>query len=64
MDMFVKFWGGIWEKGDRTPNMPLMEKVREELKGKITSVKEFDITKKGLISKIKMRKKLGSTRSI
>ena len=22
MDKFVKFWGDIWEKDDRTPNMP------------------------------------------
>ena len=34
MDKFVKFWGGIWEKYDRKPNMPWMEKTREELKEK------------------------------
>ena len=56
MDKLVKFWGGIWEKDDRTPNMPWMEKIREELKEKITSVKEFDITESGLISEIKKRK--------
>ena len=39
MNMFVKFWGGIWEKDDRTSNMPWIEKIREELKEKINSVK-------------------------
>ena len=39
MNMFVKFLRGIWEKDDRTPNMPWIEKIREELKEKITSVK-------------------------
>ena len=39
MDKFVKSWVGIWEKDDRTPNMPWMEKILEELKEKITSVK-------------------------
>ena len=34
-----------------------MEKIQEELKGKITSVKEFNITENGLISQIKKRKK-------
>ena len=52
----MKFWVGIWEKDDRTPNMPWMEKIREELKEKITSVKEFEITKNGLISEIKKKK--------
>ena len=50
MDMFVKFWEGIWEKDDLTPDLIWMEKVREELKERITSMKEFDITEKGLIS--------------
>ena len=56
MDKFVKFWVGIWEKDDCTPNMPWMEKIREELKEKISSVKEFEITKNGLISEIKKKK--------
>ena len=24
---FVKFWGGIWERDDRTPNMSWMEEI-------------------------------------
>ena len=56
MDKFVKFWVGIWEKDDCTPNMPWMEKIQEKLKEKITSVKEFEITKNGLISEIKKKK--------
>ena len=56
IDKFVKFWKGIWEKGDRTPNTIWMEKIREELNKKITSVKQLDITENGLISEIKKRK--------
>ena len=56
IDKFVKFWKGIWEKDDRTPNMPQIEKIGEELKENITIVNEFDITENGLISKIKKRK--------
>ena len=63
MDKFVKFWAGIWEKDDFTPHMPWMEKIREELKEKITSVKEFEITENELIPGIRKKKKLGSTRS-
>ena len=55
MDKVVKFWGGIWENDDRTPSMPWMEKIKEVLKEKITSVKEFDIKKNGLISEIKKK---------
>ena len=33
-----------------------MEKIQEKLKEKITSVKEFEITKNGLISEIKKKK--------
>ena len=39
MDKFVKFRWGIWEKDDGTPNMLWMEKIREELKEKITGIK-------------------------
>ena len=56
IDKFVKFWKGIWEKGDRTPNTIWMEKIREELNKKITSVKQLDIIENGLISEIKKRK--------
>ena len=35
MTKFVKFW----EKDDRTPEMPWMEKVSEQLREKITNVK-------------------------
>ena len=44
MAKFVKFWGDIWEKDDRTPEMPWMESVSKQLRDKITSVKEFNIT--------------------
>ena len=63
MNKLVKFWVGIWENDDRTPNIPWMEKIRAELKEKITSVKEFEIRENGLVSEIKKKKKLDSTRS-
>ena len=56
INKLVKFLIGIWEKDDCTPNMPWMEKIREEFKEKITSVKDFEITENGLISKIKKKK--------
>ena len=46
MAKFVKFWGDIWGKDDRTPEMPWMESVSKQLRDKITSVKEFNITRK------------------
>ena len=46
MEKFVKFWWDIWEKDDRTPEMPGMGKVSEQLRGQITNVKEFNITKR------------------
>ena len=60
IEKFVKFWGGIWEKDDRAPNMTWMVKIREELKEEITSKKEFDIIENGLISEIKKRKNLAT----
>ena len=50
MEQFVKFWGVIWEKRDRTPKMPWMEKIWEKLKENVTSVKELNITENVLIS--------------
>ena len=31
MQIFVEFWGGIWEQNEPTPNMPSMEEVKAEL---------------------------------
>ena len=44
MERFVKFWGGIWEKEEKTPNTLWMEEVKEQLKSKVDEVNEFDIT--------------------
>ena len=52
----MEFWGGIWERDDKTPNMPWMKKVQEDLNGKITQVREFSITEKELTIEIKKRK--------
>ena len=30
MEKFVEFWGGIWEREERTPNMPWMEQIRRQ----------------------------------
>ena len=31
MEKFVKMWEDIWEKDDKTPQMPWMEIVRKQL---------------------------------
>ena len=46
MERFVKLWGDVWEKDDRAPEIPWMESVSKQLRDKITSVKEFNITRK------------------
>ena len=40
-------FGDVSRKDDHTPNMLWMEEMREELKEKIISMKEFGITKNG-----------------
>ena len=55
MEKFDKFWGDIWQKDDRTPEMPWMENVREQLKDRITNIKEFNITEETLEKQIKKR---------
>ena len=44
MEKFVDFWGGIWEREERTPNMPWMEEIRRQLNEKVNQVNEFNIT--------------------
>ena len=53
---FVEFWGGIWEKEERTPEIPWMEKVREDLARKINRVNVFDITGKSLTAESNKKK--------
>ena len=48
MENFVKFCGDICKKDDKTPEMPWMESVSKQLIGKVTNVKEFNITKETL----------------
>ena len=31
MQIFVEFWGGIWEQNEPTPNMSSMEEMKAEL---------------------------------
>ena len=56
MEKFVKFRGDIWEKYDRTLEMPWMESLSKQLRDKITSVKEFNITVETLGKETKKRK--------
>ena len=56
MEKFVKFWGDLWEKDDRVPEMPQMKSVIEQLRDKITSVKEFNITLETLENETKESK--------
>ena len=44
IEKFVKFWGGIWEREERTPNKPWMEEIRRQFNEKVNQVKEFNIT--------------------
>ena len=43
MEKFVEYWGGIWERKERTPNMPWMEEMKRQLSEKVKIVQEFDI---------------------
>ena len=56
IEKFVEFWGGIWKKEERTPEMPWMEKVREDLTRKINRVDVFDITEKSLTAENNKKK--------
>ena len=48
MEKFVEFWGGIWEREKRMPNMPRMEEIGRQLNEKVNQVNEFNITQKAL----------------
>ena len=54
MKKLVKCWGEIWEKDDKTTEMPWI--AIEQLQDKITSVKEFNITVETLEKETKKRK--------
>ena len=49
IERFVKFWGSIWEKNERTLNMPWMEKMKRVLRKNVTVINEFDIDTEKLI---------------
>ena len=44
MEKFVELWGGIWEREERTPNMPWIEKIRRQLNEKVNQVNQFNIS--------------------
>ena len=56
IEKFVELWGGIWEKEERTPEMPWMEKVREDLMRKIKKGNVFDITGESLTKESNKKK--------
>ena len=43
MKKYLEFWGGIWERGHRTLEMPGTAKVKNALEKKVRSVKEVNI---------------------
>ena len=43
MEKFVEFWEGIWEREERTSNVPWMEEIRRQLNEKVNQVNEFNI---------------------
>ena len=46
----------IWEKDDRRPEIPWMGSMREQLRDKITNLKEFNITEETLKKETKKKK--------
>ena len=56
MERFEDFWAGIWEKDEKTPEMPWMEKVQMEMKDRVQVVNEFTITNDNVAIEIKKRK--------
>ena len=48
MEKFVEFWGGIWERRERMPNMLWMEEVKKQLNEKVNIVQEFEIENESL----------------
>ena len=62
MEKFVRFWGDIWIKDDRTPEMLWIEKVSKQLRERISNVKEFNITEEPLDKEPKKRKNWAAPR--
>ena len=56
MEKFVKFWGGIWEKEERTPNMLWIKEIIRQLNEKVNQVKEFNITFEKVKKEVAKRK--------
>ena len=56
MEKVVEFWAGIWEKEEKTPKMPWMEKVKMELREKVQNVNELTITENKVVAEIRKRK--------
>ena len=58
-EKFVKFWGGIWEKNERTPSMPWIEEVKRLLGYKVTVINKFDLESEKLTKEINKKKRAG-----
>ena len=43
IEKFDEFWAVIWEKEERTPNMPWMEHIRRQLNETVNRANEFNI---------------------
>ena len=56
MDKSVDFWGGIWERKERTPYMPWMEEIGRQLHQKVNSVNDFTVTFDKLKKEVAKRK--------
>ena len=56
IEKFVKFWGGIWEREERTPNKPWMEEIRRQFNEKVNQFKEFNITFEKVKKEVAKRK--------
>ena len=56
MGKFEEFWRGIWEKEDMTPEQPWMHKIKEQLKDKLQSVEDFEVSVEATESVLQKRK--------
>ena len=56
MEKFVTFWGGIWERDDKTPNMPWMQEVKQQLNSKVVEQSIFTITLDKIKKEVSKRK--------
>ena len=56
VEEFVTFWTEIWEHEPKTPHQPWMDKIMQELRSKVKSIKDFKMDERSLKGIIRNRK--------